>query len=574
MPLTVYTAAKLPIKLEDKPLATPGGEGAVYRVKSTGVLANSCVKIYHQHRQTSVRKNKIEFMIKNKPSVVYNSNFIICWPTEMVFDINKNFVGFMMPLAFSGSEELYKLTRLQIPKNLSKFDRVTLSGIENRLKVCVNIAIAIHSIHESCNYAIVDYKPQNILITNEGKISITDVDSFQIVQNGNVLFYAEVATPEYAPPESSQINPSKTLIPESWDRFSLAVSFYEILLGIHPFAATCDGQYYSATTIGEKIQKGLFVHGSKKVYLSVIPPIHNNFQYLPKSLGLLFIQAFEDGHANKLARPTSEKWGQVIHKELIKKSEIKGFPTSAHQNKKITAISGSQSVTKSNAPNLIPVVVNPPVPPKENYMIWKILTALVTIILVIAGVNISETNSQLGILNSRISSLESIISSKDLTISQLESSQSSTENDFTSQIWDLQNAVDKIGSKYPISIKEFTFNNVSKDNHPLSSSTQNFQISNIQYVQPVIKFKSNLRIGGEYNINYKFLLPDGTLLNKAGAPFGFTWQNKINISGDFKEDNIEMLTGIGLSSNIPGRYTVEIWCNEVLIGESYFNVND
>jgi hypothetical protein len=227
-------------------------------------------------------------------------------------------MGFMMPLAFSSSEKLYELTTPNISKKLqpnwSKFNRSSKIGMEKRLKICVNISICVHSIHESGNYVIVDYKPQNILVNTTGKISITDVDSFQISSNDMLLFNSEVATPEYAPPESSFINPSQNVIKESWDRFSIAISFYEILFGIHPFAASCNnGQYKNLNTLFEKISKGLFVHGSKKNELTVIPKLHENFNSLPISLKTLFLKAFEEGQNDPNKRPTAEKWGQQIY---------------------------------------------------------------------------------------------------------------------------------------------------------------------------------------------------------------------------------------------------------------------
>lgn len=331
MTQTVYTNKRIAIQLDDKPIAA-GGEGSVYRALSTGIYSNSCVKIYHLHKRTLSKRKKIEFMINYKPQTLISNSYVICWPNEIIFDKSNNFIGFIMPLAFTGSESLYELTRTKTPKQLqqnwSKFDRSLQIGIEKRLKICVNIAIAVHSIHHAGKYAIVDYKPQNILITNNGRISITDVDSFQITNNGIVIFHSEVTTPEYSPPESSRINPSKSLIYESWDRFSLAVSFYEILFGIHPYAATCDGKYQAITTIGEKIQEGLFVHGSKRNYLTVIPSIHNNFSKLPNSLSRLFIKAFDEGHTNNNARPTAEEWGETIYSELKIKTGIKAYPIS------------------------------------------------------------------------------------------------------------------------------------------------------------------------------------------------------------------------------------------------------
>ena len=385
MPQIVYTNTKIPVQFDDKPLAS-GGEGTVFRVKSAGVYTNTCVKIYHAPKRTAARRKKVAFMILNKPQVTSSPNFIICWPIESIFDSNQKFIGFLMPLAFQSSEQLYELTRPAISKRLQigwgKFDRSTSTGIEKRLKVCVNIAIAIHSIHQSGKYALVDYKPQNILINSQGKISITDVDSFQIAENGVVLFHSEVSTPEYAPPESTKINSSQALIPEFWDRFSLAVSFYEILFGIHPFVATCGGQYSYVTTIGEMIQKGLFVHGSKRNYLTVIPTLHDNFKLMPESIKQLFIKAFEDGHTNSKLRPSAEQWGETINSELINKKII-GYPASIIQ---MTPV--KPSTTGSKKTDIKPITPIPTLTggsqtvstPKNHHYFWKVVAVILLLV--------------------------------------------------------------------------------------------------------------------------------------------------------------------------------------------------
>ena len=330
MAIKVYTSSNTPIDLVDTPLASAGGEGTVYRVKPTLRFPDHCAKIFHKEKITDYRKLKIAFMVENKPPILSEAHFMICWPTELVYR-NNNFVGFIMPMAFGGSEKLYELTTTKISNKLpqswhSKFSRTNQQGILNRLKICVNIAGAVNLIHRSGKYSIIDFKPQNILINVEGNISIIDVDSFQISNEGNILFHSEVATPEYTPPEAVRLNPSQCFIPESWDRFSLAICFYEILFGIHPYTASCDGQYSNATTIGEKIQKGLFVHGSKKTWISVLPPIHNNFNALPNDIKQLFIKAFEDGHTNHSVRPTAEKWGleffNAVHSKNITPNKI------------------------------------------------------------------------------------------------------------------------------------------------------------------------------------------------------------------------------------------------------------
>lgn len=380
MAKTIYTLAGVPVQYANEPIAASGGEGTVYKIENHNIYSKHCIKIYHPKKRTAQKRQKIEFMVKNKPNRLIADNYVICWPIEIVFEKNGDFVGFIMPLAIRGSESLYDLTRHQFKNGISnasidKYDRGNVSGIKKRLMICVNISIAVYVIHENKKYTIVDYKPQNILISSDGAISIIDVDSFQIAINKQVLFHADVVTPEYEPPESSRVNPSKEFVSQSWDGFSLAVSFYEILFGIHPYAATSTGQYQAVTTIGEKIQKGLFVHGSKQNYLSVIPAPHNNFNNLPSNIKELFIRAFENGHTDDKARPTPEEWGQVIYKELMVGANIKPHSIQVKKNVKPIIVSAQNHAHQNN-------IANNQKLQKKDYKIAKKLAVTAIIILI------------------------------------------------------------------------------------------------------------------------------------------------------------------------------------------------
>jgi hypothetical protein len=148
---------------------------------------NHCVKIYSELKRSEAKRKKLEYLTLNRPQNFQNDHYIICWPLEIVYDSKEKFCGFIMPLAFNGSEKLYEVCTIELHKKLSsgwrKFERTTSSGFQNRLKICTLIAGAIHSLHYLKKYTIVDLKPQNILLNLEGKISIIDVDS----ANGHVV---------------------------------------------------------------------------------------------------------------------------------------------------------------------------------------------------------------------------------------------------------------------------------------------------------------------------------------------------------------------------------------------------
>ena len=590
MPITVYTIKKYRILLEDKPLAAPGGEGSVHKIIGNTSNNLSCVKLYHKDKRTLHKKRKVDFMIRNKPTNLSTSNYIICWPSEMIYDSTGVFWGFVMPLAFAGSIKLYELATAKLsPKLISKwnkFERTSKDGIEKRLKICVNISIALHSIHISDKYSLIDYKPQNILITSDGKISITDVDSFQISENKKVLYHAEVATPEYTPPEMTRLSPSNHFIPESWDRFSIAVSFYEILFGIHPFVATSGGQYFNVTTLGEKIQKGLFVHGSKKNYLTVIPQLHSNFNALPISIKNLFVKAFEDGHSNPNARPTAQIWGETIVAELNKGTSIKpnivairkqapkadpnsNIGTTSYSNKPLQSSPVSKTVGSQKIKNI----------KKDEFMIWKINTAIFILLAFLLFLKNQSTEKELAKLKRESFDYDSERQSLQGQLLQLQNNQTSSETNYKSKISQLERSIQEIGASYPLNLINISFNNVNQYNEILKTESYSFTKAELKYIQPVIKYNSNLNTSLELKVNYKVFDPNGKLFTTSISPTDYTWYGTVTVPGRLLKDNSVALGALGLSSDCPyycitGRHKVEVWCMGKMIGESYFELTE
>jgi serine/threonine protein kinase len=312
--MIVETSSGVTITLDDKPFAS-GGEGGIYKIISPS-FRDKCVKLYLPKYRDNEKEQKIIYMTNNQPSQIKGNGYIVCWPSEVIYQYQKKkFSGFLMPLAFNNSIQAVDLVLPQLRKSLpkewrTKYDRSQHNGVLARLKICVNIAYALHTIHSKGIYTMVDIKPQNILITHMGEVSIIDIDSIQIGQNNKVIHRARVHTPEYDPPESKHLNLEDDYIPLSWDRFSATVMFYQILFGIHPYSASFNGKYEDCNTIEECIEKGLFVHGSNKKYISALPPPHNSFNHIPQILKELFVRAFGD---DPQKRPTIDDWGRTIY---------------------------------------------------------------------------------------------------------------------------------------------------------------------------------------------------------------------------------------------------------------------
>lgn len=304
-----------PIYIEKKALAS-GGEGDIYRVVSPSKYTGYVVKLYHKEKRTSRKEAKVRFLLQNPPEAQNNNGHnSLVWPAGMIYD-NRGFAGLMMP--FAQGDKLVILGSNKIPRKYrAKWQRFALQNpdsLEMRLKICFNIAAAVYQIHSTGRYVLVDLKPDNVLIQPNGLVAIVDVDSMEIIKGDSVLFPAAVTTPEFAPPEFYRdVQPGKTPIFSTWDRYSMAIIFYKLLFGIHPFAASARPPYDKLVSLHEKIEHGLFIHHPEKTPLfTVVPPPHRRFFKLRPQLQELFIQCFADGHLAEARRPTADEWCSVI----------------------------------------------------------------------------------------------------------------------------------------------------------------------------------------------------------------------------------------------------------------------
>ena len=313
------------IEINDTPLGK-GGQGAVHNIITSKYSADYCIKIYI--RDAEKMHKKIEYMVAHPPQNICDTSFRICWPVALAYNSRKEFIGYMMPLAFPKGHNLtilsvYRskpLSQLKRFKNKvewhNKYELDSPDGIVNRVKMLCNIAIALHSIHSTGRYVLVDLKPENIDATGTGKVSIMDADSIQISENGRILHPATAYTPEYFAPEGKELQKQNRPFPLQCDYFAAAVCFYQILTGTHPYSGTVlKPPYDNCTEIADCIANGLFAFGEKQRYISLPTGfnLQQNFYNLPSTVQELFKRAF-GSQASK--RPTMEEWGRTFH-EII-----------------------------------------------------------------------------------------------------------------------------------------------------------------------------------------------------------------------------------------------------------------
>ncbi|MCP4440038.1 MAG: hypothetical protein GY810_13920 [Aureispira sp.] len=312
MSLKVYTASNQEaLTLELAPFAK-GGEGRLYKIRSPKTYENYAAKIYHKNKRDPQRQQKINYLIQHPPQFDHPEQAkLVVWPTDVLHQ-NGRFVGYLMSLA--QGKKLETLCTPKLPKKLgSEWKRLEFEQAEAmqlRIKICFNLAVALYHIHATQHYVIVDLKADNILIRPNGLISIVDMDSIEVVNGNKVLFPAPVATPEFTPPEFyEQTGHREGPILETWDRFAMAVIFYKVLFGIHPFAGSSKVPFEKYVTLADKIEQGLFVQTpEQQKHFSVIPQPHEQFARLSESLRSLFLQCFDTGHKNPVMRPSAEDW--------------------------------------------------------------------------------------------------------------------------------------------------------------------------------------------------------------------------------------------------------------------------
>jgi len=336
--MIVYTYQSEKVILEDKPLAS-GGEGQVHRVTSCPSRFNNvCAKLYFKPKLTKELEKKIRFMVDNPPDTIVGTGVILAWPIETIHEQkNGRFLGFIMPVAFPDSKKLVILTTPTLKKTHKaewyKFDKeLDIRGaLISRMKLMKNISIPIHLLHATDKYVLKDFKPDNVLVTPTGKVTIVDMDSIQICDKGRLLFPGTAATENYVPPEfyTNRVGcDAKIPLDKSWDNFAIGEVFYQLLFGLNPYAVTPKTEEENSNTLPYCISHNLFPFGENASKIAVVPKPHNNFKVVPQPIQDLFIRAFSDMPDN---RPHVMEWGKTINTVLRTMPQGQTPPTPSPQ---------------------------------------------------------------------------------------------------------------------------------------------------------------------------------------------------------------------------------------------------
>lgn len=191
-----------------------GGEGTVYDVSD-----NTVAKVFFEPKP---RYEKIKRFISKGIS-----NPHICTPSELLFDENNQFVGYLMPKADGHSLQMSIFQPQLFKQKFEKWSRIELT------QFVINLLEAIQYLHDN-NILIGDINPNNIVVKEFDDFYILDTDSFQIDE-----LPCPVGTVAFTAPEIQNRDFGTFLRTKEHEYFSLATLLFEIYVpGKHPYSRT------------------------------------------------------------------------------------------------------------------------------------------------------------------------------------------------------------------------------------------------------------------------------------------------------------------------------------------------
>ncbi len=284
-------------KIDLKQRLDSGGEGAIWLTNLPEVVA----KIYHAPRHDY--ESKVLSMVQNPPEDPTKSqnHISIAWPQGLIQDDQGQFCGFIMPRV-SGSLRVNHVYNAKLRKrNAPGFNWHYLHV------TAYNIASIMEALHKK-GYVVGDIKTDNFMINDRALVAITDADSFQIQQEGDV-YRCPVGSEGFTPHELIGKNLSKTDRTEVHDRFGLAIIIHLLLLGYHPFSGEWpEGEEPESRDAAILKGEWPFAPNSK-----VQSPMYALPQeILHPKIRDAFLKTFNDGFVNPRERLTASKWKTIL----------------------------------------------------------------------------------------------------------------------------------------------------------------------------------------------------------------------------------------------------------------------
>jgi tRNA A-37 threonylcarbamoyl transferase component Bud32 len=193
-----------------------GGMATVYRAQDVMLGRTVAVKLLHERRASDEAFLARFYREAQAAANLDHPNIV------SVYDIGQDGNRHYIVMEYVGGRNLKELILESAP-----------FPIERALTVAIQVCAAVGAAHKA-GLIHCDVKPQNILITTDGRLKVTDFGIARALTSAPVVEGGEVwGTPDYLSPEQAA---GERLGPSS-DVYSIGVVMYEMLTGVLPFKA-------------------------------------------------------------------------------------------------------------------------------------------------------------------------------------------------------------------------------------------------------------------------------------------------------------------------------------------------
>jgi len=283
-----------------------GGEAVIHQVLGR---PQQLAKVYTSAPRQGYDQ-KLAWMLAYPPHdpTAAQGHASIAWPTDLLYDDQQQFVGYLMPYI----QKAVPLLEVFNPRLRAR----TLPGFDLRYlyRTARNVAVTLAAIHAQ-GYVVGDVNESNILVTPSALVTMIDTDSFQVQrQDGaRLVFYpCPVGKPEYTSPELQGRSFQQEVQKPEQDCFGLGVLIFQLLMeGSHPFRAQWL-QTGDPPPTEERIRQGFFPHAEPALGPVAVPTNALGLNSLHPKLAYLMRLCFVEGHQQPRQRPAPDLWGQVI----------------------------------------------------------------------------------------------------------------------------------------------------------------------------------------------------------------------------------------------------------------------
>lgn len=305
------------LTLDITPFAS-GGEGNIFYIRTPYSLSEEyIVKVFKDPTWDDLRAREKKALVLYHDADFFKEKNIL-HIEDMIYDTERNiFRGIVMPY-FPGKRLLdYRPYHDEIGSWWSKTSSGLPKEIIQRIEILEQLVHTLKNCFSGTKYRMIDFKPENVIITPEGTPYLVDIDSIHIVDDNNEVWEGLVCSNRYAPPEYFNNKVDEFYVAKSfnWLYFSMAVIFYETLVGTHPFNVTLDLLHEGKPLI----PNGCFAFTPKKEvydtynYMSIK---HAFFLKLPQPIQNAFLQCFVEGEQSPDKRPDFNQWIAVFQSAL------------------------------------------------------------------------------------------------------------------------------------------------------------------------------------------------------------------------------------------------------------------